>query len=165
MKNPKIIIREMRDDDLVPVSRLISASYEYVAKNEGYSQIETDSLIEARGSIHAISTQIQQYSFWVAMLDDKIVGALAIRQNVLEKLYVDPQYRQRGIGKTMFEWAKKMIADAGYNYMTFGAFPSSIGFYRKLGAKIVTKKEIKQGPLKDRQILIMHKSFKLPGEF
>lgn len=164
MKKSEIIIRKMVDEDLIHVSELISSGYKKVAGIEGYGMAETERLIAERGSSEAISRQCQKYDFWIATIENEVVGAIALSKNVLEKLYVDPKRDRNGFGTELFKWAENIISQAGYAEMVFGAFPGSVGFYMKMGAALTAEKIICTGPLIGHRIVLMCKPLRSASE-
>ena len=157
MNAPKIIIREMRDDDISAVSDIVCACYNWLARVEGYTPEETSRLISERGSPEAVSTQRKKCHFIVATIDDGVVGAVAIHKNTITKLYISPDRFRQGIGSALFDSAEKYIAGTGYNDIFLGAFPSSARFYEAKGMELEGEKIATGGPIKGRTILLYRK--------
>jgi N-acetylglutamate synthase-like GNAT family acetyltransferase len=52
----------------------------------------------------------------------------------LEKLFVDPAFFGRGIGRTLFEWAKREAVRMGAERLTVDSDPGARDFYLAMGA-------------------------------
>jgi ribosomal protein S18 acetylase RimI-like enzyme len=157
MKDSKITIRPMQDEDLPMVSRIVCAGYRWLGKVEGYTPEETRLLIEMRGSPEAIANQRRDSHFIVAVTDNEIVGMASIRKNEIMKLYIDPNRMRQGIGSALFKAAEHLIADAGYSEISLGAFPSGAKFYEAMGMQMEGERVSTGGPLKGRKFLAFRK--------
>ena len=150
-----IIIREMCDADLVRVSVIVCNCYRLLAKHEGFTQEQLAHLLSARGSEEAIQNQRQQQLFLVAVEDNTLMGVASIENNELAKLYVEPGFHNRGIGKRLFREARQLVICKGYSEMFLGAFSSAIPFYERLGMMVSHWKDINRGPLTGRKQAVM----------
>ncbi len=150
-----IIIREMRDSDLAGVSAIVCNCYRLLAKHEGFTQEQLVHLQSARGSEKAIQSQRQQQLFLVAVGDNTLMGVASVENNELAKLYVEPGFHNRGIGKLLFREAQRLILDRGYSDMYLGAFSSAVPFYERLGMTVSHWKNISRGPLTGRKQAVM----------
>jgi len=150
-----IIIREMCDSDLVRVSLIVCNCYRLLAKREGLTQEQLVHLQSARGSEEVIQSQRQQQLFLVAVGDNTLMGVASIENNELSKLYVDPEFHGRGIGKRLFREAQQFILGNGYSEMFLGAFSSAVPFYERLGMTVSHWKNLNRGPLTGRKQAVM----------
>ena len=157
MNNYDITIREMVDNDLAEVSRVVCVCYVWLAGKEGYTSEESARLISERGSVEALVSQQKECHFIVAEMDGKLTGIAATSKNIITKLYVDPEYFRKGIGSRLFDAAEKHIANDGYNDIFLGAFPISAGFYEAKGMELEEKKLTTGGPIKGRMIWLYRK--------
>ncbi|HBC47492.1 MAG TPA: hypothetical protein DEO84_01265 [candidate division Zixibacteria bacterium] len=155
--NKEITIRDMNDNDLSEVSRIVCACYVWLAGQEGYTPEETSRLISERGSAEALISQQRECHFIVAEMDGKLTGIASTSKNIITKLYVDPEYFRKGIGSRLFDAAEKRIANDGYNDIFLGAFPVSAGFYEAKGMELEEKKLTTGGPIKGRMIWLYRK--------
>jgi GNAT superfamily N-acetyltransferase len=74
----------------------------------------------------------------VAEIDRALVGVCQLtfaksRAN-LEKLFVDPSYLGRGIGKRLYRWAERLARLSYASEMSIEADPGAASFYRRMGA-------------------------------
>jgi len=56
---------------------------------------------------------------------------------VLEDLWVAPDYMGRGIGAELFRRAATRARELGASVLELGADPNAVGFYEKVGARVV----------------------------
>lgn len=74
----------------------------------------------------------------VAVLAGEPVGVAEIsvdgRSAELEKLFVDPAYLRRGIGRVLLDWACRQAAKAGATSLMIDSDPGAADFYRANGA-------------------------------
>jgi len=79
---------------------------------------------------------------WLAEEDDRILGFLAIRRSrtegweVLEKLYVEPEAQNRGVGTTLLDKAKELRPDGLYLWV-FQRNEGARRFYERHGFRLV----------------------------
>ena len=53
----------------------------------------------------------------------------------LEKLFVDPDYMRKGVGRTLFAWCCREAAGRGASHMIVDADPGAVPFYLKMGCR------------------------------
>jgi ribosomal protein S18 acetylase RimI-like enzyme len=157
MNEQEVKIREMRNEDLPRVSQIVCAGYRWLAEREGYTQEELDWLVAKRGSEQALRSQSMAYRFLVAGRADLILGVVAIKNNEVTKLYVDPEFHRQGIGAALFRTAEEIIAQAGDKELFLGSFASSVRFYEAMGLRVTRNKTASSGPLEGRRCVIMKK--------
>ena len=56
---------------------------------------------------------------------------------VLEDLWVVPEYMRRGIGAELFRRAAARARELGASRLEWGSDPNAVGFYEKVGARVV----------------------------
>ena len=96
--------------------------------------------------------QTNNGNFWIAKIDDKIVGTISLldigdRKGALRKMFVDKHYRGKefGVGQkllnTLVDWAR----DKGFTEIFLGTtekFTRAQRFYEKNGFKEIDKQEL-----------------------
>lgn len=74
----------------------------------------------------------------IAVDGDRILGMAQVRTSgdvaELDKLFIDPNARAGGIGRTLFRWAVAAALSRGATVMTIDADPGAADFYRRMGA-------------------------------
>ena len=69
---------------------------------------------------------------WVAEMDDRIAGFLAMKGSYIDRLYIDPPYWHNGLGKRFIEFAKQ-ISPGGLELHTHQQNLTARAFYEKEG--------------------------------
>ena len=73
-----------------------------------------------------------------ANTQDDVLGVVEIdvegERAYLEKLFVEPQAMERGVGAALFEWARDAARAQGAGELQIVADPGAVGFYRRMGA-------------------------------
>ena len=88
----------------------------------------------------------------------------SIKDNLITKLYVAPEYHRRGIGRELFNQAENIIRKAGYSEITLGALGKSpIAFYESMGLTISGTKSVKLGGSQNIIVSNMNKNIKNKG--
>jgi GNAT superfamily N-acetyltransferase len=86
---------------------------------------------------------ISQHEVFVAMVDQVIVGccALVLTGSLaeIEHMWVRPEHMGSGIGRALFEHAKRRAEQSGAQVLELSADPHAEGFYARMGAERVGK--------------------------
>ncbi|MDR0949199.1 MAG: GNAT family N-acetyltransferase [Lachnospiraceae bacterium] len=84
-----------------------------------------------------------EYQVLVAIDGRRIIGVASIRdRNHLSLLFVDEHYHKRGVGRNLLEYLFRYLKEeVGERFITLKASPYAVGFYRKLGFRIVTPEQ------------------------
>ena len=77
----------------------------------------------------------------IALCDGELAGTAALRplddeRGEVKRLYVRPEFRGKGIGKTLMEWIEREAMAIGYSSLYLDTVPqlvSAIALYRRLG--------------------------------
>lgn len=85
---------------------------------------------------HILNTVVPNFELWVAQLDGVIVGMLAIRDDDLDKLYIEPGHQRRGIGRQLLEKAKS-LSPSGLTLFTHQANSKARSFYEANGFEAI----------------------------
>jgi GNAT superfamily N-acetyltransferase len=76
---------------------------------------------------------------FVALVDDQIAGccALVLTDTLaeIEHMWMRPEHMGSGIGRALFEHAKRRAEERGANVLELSADPNAEGFYAHMGAK------------------------------
>jgi len=148
----------MTPADIPEVSRVVCASFARAGELEERSIEEIDSYVNERGSESAIREQFDEYDFRVANVDGQIRGVIAVQGDEITKLYVDPDFQGRNIGRTLCEWAEQFIGKKGYlALMAWAAFDAAIPFYKAIGMSVIGRKFDILGRSRGRNAMLMKK--------
>lgn len=84
-----------------------------------------------------------RYQMMVAVDDGRVVGAGSIRnKNHLSLLFVDEDYQNRGIGRTLINrLCDYLKQEEGEWFMSLKAAPYAVDFYQRLGFRAVKPEE------------------------
>ncbi len=82
-----------------------------------------------------------EYQVMVVLDEGRIIGAGSLRNtNHLSLLFVDEKYHRQGIGKRIIDTLCCYLYDeVGEHSMTVMAAPYAVGFYEKMGFRIVVE--------------------------
>ncbi len=77
----------------------------------------------------------------VAEVDQHLAGIAQVDMSGtfadLEKLFVDPVYIGKGLGRVLFEWCVQEACRLGSDRLMIEADPEAAPFYKRMGAKTV----------------------------
>ena len=85
---------------------------------------------EVRGWIREVL--LPGHEVWVAEADGAVVGMLALSQGWVDQLYLDPNWRGRGIGERLVELARQR-QPSGLQLWTFQVNEAAQRFYERQG--------------------------------
>ncbi|WP_405749436.1 GNAT family N-acetyltransferase [Streptomyces sp. NBC_01411] len=75
---------------------------------------------------------VPQYETWVAVTGGSVVGVLVLNGGELKQLYLDPEWRGRGLGDRFMSLAKRQQPD-GLTLWTFQVNTPARRFYQRHG--------------------------------
>lgn len=127
-----ITIRPYRPDELEAVARLwqdtILATVDYVPLIRTYTREGNQAYF--RENVAA------KYDIWVAEADGDLAGFVALRDGVIDELFVRVDRHRQGIGTALLEHAKRLSPN-GLTLMTFQQNAQARAFYEKHGFRAV----------------------------
>jgi putative acetyltransferase len=89
----------------------------------------------SRLTLEALTQRLNDAEFWVAEMNNAIVGWVGIRNDEIYGLYVDPQLVNRGIGSGLLRLAEEIMLDAGIASVRIDASWNAEAFYVRQGYK------------------------------
>lgn len=75
---------------------------------------------------------LQENQIWVATVEDRPVAFMAMNQEFVDQLYIDPNYWRQGVGNTFIELAKQLSPEHVWLY-TLQVNVNARAFYEKNG--------------------------------
>jgi GNAT superfamily N-acetyltransferase len=107
----------------------------FITEGELYNNFNIEPLTQ---TIDSIKSDFSSYTFLKAEVDDKIIGSVkAIEKNgacSIGKLFVIPEFRNKGIGKMLMQGIEKEFSNAlKYEIFTGSKSEHNIKFYASLG--------------------------------
>ncbi len=84
---------------------------------------------------------IRDNEVFVALLNEQIAGccALVLTESLaeIEHMWMLPEHMGSGIGRALFEHAKRRAVERGAQALELSADPNAEGFYTRMGAKLI----------------------------
>jgi ribosomal protein S18 acetylase RimI-like enzyme len=128
MSKEKIFIREYRAADFDAVTILWR-----IANEKSLPE-----LLRAKGHFFYEDREyfrnhiLKENKVWVVELDGRPAAFMAMRDDFIDHLYVDPDYQNRGVGKSLLEHARQLSPEHVWLY-TLQANVGARAFYEKNG--------------------------------
>lgn len=88
------------------------------------------------------STELSKLIFYGAMLQNEIVGVIAMRKSHISLFFVKKQFHRNGIGKKLFKYVLKHLNN---NEITVNSSPYAQFIYQSLGFSPTDKQQITNG--------------------
>ena len=145
--NEKIEIRPLNPGELAIIQQLSNDIWKKVYTSIiSLEQIEY--MLDLIYSEEALLKQIheQQHSFLLVLIDNKPVGYASFSLKApslpglyrLHKLYLEPAYHGKGIGKSMMDYIIRSIVPLGASELELNVnkYNPTLSFYKKLGFSI-----------------------------
>lgn len=86
---------------------------------------------------------IEAGEVWVAEEGGQILGLLELvpegRSVEVRMIFVDPGLARTGIGRTLWDHAEERAKAVGADTLTLDADPNAVGFYQRMGMRVVGK--------------------------
>ena len=122
----EVVLRRATSDDAAAVADVWLRSYK--AALPRVRQAHPDD--EVRGWFRDVV--VPERETWVADADGRVVGLLVLSPGDLEQLYLDPDWRGRGLGDRLVALAKERFPD-GLELWTFQVNGPACRFYERHG--------------------------------
>lgn len=150
-------IEAMTEADHEAVSVLLRACFHWLADREDFTQRQREFLVGPRSSVETLRAESRTRPHLVARAPDgAIVGMAAIRENEIARLYVDPPWHGRGVGKALFEAAVALIRAAGHDEIRVAALvEGAAAFYRARGMQEVGREPYEPEIFGGREVVLL----------
>jgi putative acetyltransferase len=86
-----------------------------------------------KGSMESMSRRLKETEVWVAEVEEQIIGWIAVRDDYLDALYVDPKHARRGIGSHLLQMVELELRARGVRAIRTDASWNSENFYIRQG--------------------------------
>jgi GNAT superfamily N-acetyltransferase len=91
-------------------------------------------------TIESTSIVSTRYDYWVACIDENIVGFFALRRISdhdydLDALFVEPAWIGKGVGRPLLEHAIVRVQELGGSRLQVQSDPHAAAFYRRCGGQ------------------------------
>lgn len=152
-------IEPMTSADLVVVSDLLRATFNWLADQERFTDQQRAFLVGPRSNVETIRDEARTRPHLVARdADGTILGMAAVRDNEVARLYVHPRHHGRGVGGALFRAAEQLIREAGHAEVTVAALvESAAAFYRARGMREIGRQTYAPEIFGDREVVLLSK--------
>lgn len=126
------MIRAFSDDDAGICRQIIRECFEKtVTLEEKMKQLVKEKLT----SEGWLEKQAKKKSIFVYERNGKILGMGCLAENIIEKVYVDPEMHGKGVGSEILLYLESLAKEQGCEELTLYSLPNSRMFYRNKGYK------------------------------
>ena len=131
----KIRIRKFKREDARKVSYLIRKTLIEVNIKD-YPQNVIQFMYE-NYSPRRIIEKSSNRLMYVAVEDERILGTVSLKDNLILALFVNPKFHGRGIGTKLMNHIESVARKRGYKIVSLPSSVTAYEFYKKLGYKKV----------------------------
>ena len=146
-----LVIREMRIDDLEKSLSLIRKVI-IVSNSKDYTETIIKNLL-SHYSLSNFKNVYHKRKYYIALIESRVVGTVACEDNSVYSLFVDPDYQNKGIGKSLLKRVEEHILKNGYSKSKLSASLTALSFYKSNGYTEI--KRVKNNELGD--VILMEK--------
>jgi predicted N-acetyltransferase YhbS len=151
----EIVIRTMTEADIPRVSEILRAAFRWLAEQEGFDATQLAFLLD-RASEQTVREESKTRPHIVACIGAVVVGMAVVNGNVIARMYVDPAWHRKGVGRTLHEAVIEMIRAEGYGEATVAALvASSQTFYEAMGMRVYGRQVYEPSIFPDRKITLL----------
>jgi citrate lyase synthetase len=128
-------IRKFKEEDAVQLSNIIckcaDSSLDMNQENVNY--------IKSKNTPKKIIEASKEFTLLLAFVDEKLVGGGGIDKNRIRKMFIDPEYQRKGIGRKIYESLETIAIKNKQEKIYLHAAPNAVRFYAKFGFKEIGK--------------------------
>jgi GNAT superfamily N-acetyltransferase len=127
-------IRNAKPEEQRELTRLCVRATLHAGYDDAFIDRATPALTITLPSITAGAVQVAERAL------GEVLGVVELQRTALDgiallgKIFVEPSYWKRGVGRLLFEAAVNLASDWNAGALIIYAEPSAEGFYRRLGA-------------------------------
>jgi putative acetyltransferase len=144
-------IQRLRPNDVENVSKLIRTTLKDINIKD-YSYDVIHNLFDYYSPANILTMSHNQL-ICVALLDNRIVGTVSLKDYSILALFVKSNMLKQGIGTLLMKHIESLARKKGYQLVTIESSITASDFYRKLGYQTITSKYSE----KYGQVIIMEK--------
>ena len=132
-----MIIRRANINDAKRISYLIRQNTLRVNEN-GYTKAKREAWSN-QNKPKSIKEQLKRREFYCAIEHGKLVGTVALENNLVCGMYVSSSKRGKGLGQKLLSHIENVARQKNLKELILTATPSGYGFYKKNGYKTYGK--------------------------
>lgn len=121
----------------VPERGELQAATELCLKSKAYWGYDADFMSACVPELTLSEDDLEQTRVVLALSDGMMAGVAQVSHAedgcFLEKLFVDPRFMGRGIGRALFQWSRLAASELGAREMIVEADPDAVPFYQAMG--------------------------------
>lgn len=136
MDYTKAKIRKLRPVDIQAVGRLINRSS--LSSLNGCPSVLIAQRRTANNIIHFLEGR-ELVEYFVAEIDNHILGVIGLETNEITALYVDPKHQRHGVGKLLYKKIRELVSRRKIKELTVKSTIVAVPVYEKFGFKIVER--------------------------
>ena len=134
-KKPTLTIRKFTPNDAKPVSNLTRKTLNEV-NSKDYPQEVIQFLCE-NYSPQKIVEKSQTRLLYIAEDNDRIVGTVSLKDNIILAMFVDPMFHHQGIGTQLMQRVETVAREKGYCVVNVPSSVTAYEFYKRRGYQMV----------------------------
>ena len=130
-------IRKARKEDITSISKLILNTINKInAKDYKKKQLEIE---KKQHSVEKLEEEIKINPFFILTEKEKIIGViqLDLKEKRLDRLFLNPKYIGKGLGKKLMAYAENYAKKKGIKKITLYPTNYALEFYKKADYKIL----------------------------
>lgn len=81
--------------------------------------------------------KVNRHLLFVYEKAGRVLGMIGLRDNLLKRLYVDPDYQGNGVGRELLAYAEQQAVNNGFKELLLYSYENSLRFYRNNGYEII----------------------------
>jgi ribosomal protein S18 acetylase RimI-like enzyme len=108
-----------------------------ISNSPDYPPAIIDYQLHTHYTMDWLSKKMQSSYFVAALIDSKVVGTGSLDGNEVTTVFVDPDYQQRGIGRTIMGELERYAKSQGLRKIILNSSITALGFYKKLDYALV----------------------------
>ena len=140
--------------DLKEITSLRKNTIEVI--NSKYLEKSDLQVLKTMNSYKNLLRRIKSADMFYIKKNNKIIGTIDIKNNMIKGLYIDSNHQSQGLGSFLLNFIEDYAKNKGIKKLILDSNESSVNFYLKKGY-ILKKKRLPSGKMIKRTIFLMEK--------
>ncbi|MBD3312449.1 GNAT family N-acetyltransferase [archaeon] len=137
------MIRRFTLDDAVKCKEIVKACFDKSVSLAGL--IKSFNLNEAVSGLikkliqfkSRLDYKVNRHLLFVYEKAGEVLGMIGLKDNLLKRLYVDPDYQRNGVGRELLAYAEQQAVNNGFKELVLYSYENSLRFYRRNGYEVI----------------------------